>query len=70
MDTTVIVFQEDCILAAKGKDRAYPLISRVRRIPLPGTGDTFARWIQALSLLDPEWKAEPVRLVLPTSIPA
>ena len=70
MDTTVIVFQEDCILAAKGKDRAYPLISRVRRIPLPGTGDTFARWIQALSLLDPEWKAEPVRLVLPAGMSA
>lgn len=38
MDTTVIVFQEDCILAAKGKDGAYPLSpgSGASRCPVPG----------------------------------
>ena len=68
MAETVIVFQEDCILAARGKEGVYPLLSHVKRIPLSGAGDSFARWGQALSCLDPEWKARPVRLVLPAGM--
>ncbi len=68
MAETVVVFQEDCILAARGKEGLYPHLSHVKRIPLLGTGDSFARWAKALSSLDPEWKARPVRLVLPAGM--
>lgn len=70
MSTTVIVFQEDCILAAVGKEGAEPALTRTRRVKLPGLGDAFARWEQALLELGPEWMAEPVRLVLPASMSA
>ncbi|MCI8597919.1 MAG: hypothetical protein HFJ10_05695 [Lachnospiraceae bacterium] len=65
---TVIVFQEDCILVAIGREGAYPGLSKVKRIPLSGTGDTFDRWEQALTELAPIWKAEQARLVLPASM--
>lgn len=68
MSTTVIVFQEDCILAAMGKEGAFPVLSQVKRIGLPGSGDAFAGWEQALMELPPVWKAEPVCLVLPAGM--
>ena len=68
MSRTVIVFQEDCILAAGGKEGKYPALSWVEKIPASGQGDGFDRWKQALIDLEPEKKAEPVRLVLPDNL--
>lgn len=68
MSTTVIVFQEDCILAAMGKEGASPALARTKRIEVSGTGDAFERWEQALSELEPDWGAEPVGLVLPAGM--
>ena len=68
MSTTVIVFEEDCILASMGKEGTFPVLSQVRRIDLSGPGDSFARWEQALKELDAVWKAEPINLVLPASM--
>lgn len=65
---TVIVFQEDCILAAMGTEGALPSLTRVKRIDLSGTGDAFDRWEQALQNLDSLWKEEPVSLVLPADM--
>lgn len=68
MSQTVIVFEEDCILAAAGREGRNPVVSEVRRIELQGQGDTFARWQQALNRLKTEWKADKVRLVLPANL--
>lgn len=68
MSRTVIVFQEDCILAAAGREGKYPGITRAERIRLQGQGDSFERWQQALRGLSAEWKTEPVHLVLPANL--
>lgn len=70
MSTTVIVFQEDCILAAMGKEGAVPVLTRAERVRLTGAGDAFAGWEQALLALGERWKEEPVRLVLPAGMSA
>lgn len=66
--TTVIVFQEDCILAAMGKEGIAPVLTQTKRIALQGSTDVFARWEQALMALGPEWKAQAVRVVLPVGM--
>ncbi len=68
MSRTVIVFLEDCILAAAGREGKYPGLTRVERIRLQGQGDSFERWQQALGGLSAEWKAEPVHLVFPVNL--
>lgn len=68
MSQTVIVFEEDCILAAAGREGRNPAVSEVRRIELQGQGDSFARWQQALNRLKTEWKTEQARLVLPANL--
>lgn len=68
MSRTVIVFLEDCILAAAGREGRYPGLTRVERIRLQGQGDSFERWQQALKGLSAEWKAGPVHLVLPVNL--
>lgn len=68
MSTTVIVFQENCILAAMGKEGSYPALFQVKRIGLTGTEDSFSRWSKGLSELNPEWQRDPVHLVLPAGM--
>lgn len=68
MSQTVVVFQEDCILAAAGREGKYPVLTNVKRIELQGQGDSFDRWQQALVKLRMEWKPEQVRLVLPANL--
>lgn len=68
MSRTVIVFQEDCILVAEGKEGKYPVLSWVKKINVSGQGNAFSRWKQALLELEPESRAEPVRLVLPGNL--
>lgn len=68
MSQTVLVFEEDCILAAVGREGKQPVITKARRLELRGQGDTFHRWQQALEGLEQEWKQEPARLVLPANL--
>lgn len=68
MSQTVIVLEEDCILAAMGREGKQPAITKAKRLELRGQGDAFGRWQQALEGLEQEWKQEPVRLVLPANL--
>lgn len=68
MSRTVIVFLEDCILAAAGKEGRNPKLLRLKRIKLTGQGDSFERWKQALTGLSAEWKTRQVQLVLPVGM--
>ena len=68
MSQTVIVFREDCILAAEGREGKNPVLTKVKRIALQGFGDSFVRWQQALTDLKKEWKTEQARLVLPAGM--
>lgn len=70
MNQTVIVFREDCILAAAGREGKNPALTRVKRIDLQGFGDSFARWQDALAQLKETWKPGPARLVLPADMSA
>lgn len=68
MGQTVIVFQEDCILTAAGREGKYPAITEVERFDLQGQGDSFDRWRQALERLAERKKPEQARLVLPAGL--
>ncbi len=68
MSQTVIVFSEDCILAASGKEGKFPVLSGVKRIGLQMQGDSFERWGQALKELPAEWKSGQAHLVLPVGM--
>lgn len=68
MSRTVMVFLEDCILAASGREGRCPVLSGVKRIGLKMQGDSFERWGQALKELPGEWKTGPVHLVLPAGM--
>lgn len=68
MSQTVIVFQEDCILTAAGREGKYPTITEVERFELQGQGDSFDRWRQALERLVSRKKPEQARLVLPAGL--
>ena len=70
MNQTVIVFQEDCILAAAGREGKNPVLTRAERIDLQGFGDSFARWQDALVTIREKWNPGPVRLVLPADMSA
>ncbi len=68
MSQTVIVFSEDCILAAAGREGRYPVITKAERVRCQGQGDFFERWQQALMSLSAQWKSEPALLVLPVNM--
>jgi len=69
MSQTVIVFQDENILAAGGREGAKPQIQEVCRIELSGYGDPFARWKNGLErLLEKVEHLKKVRLVLPASM--
>ena len=44
MSDTVIVLQDECILAAEGKAGKSPKIQKVERIPIDVFGDPFEQW--------------------------
>ncbi len=67
MSDTVIVLQEDCILAATGKSGRKPRITNTNRLELSFRGELFEQWKEALTI----WKGEsyqggPIKLVLPS----
>ena len=68
MGQTVIVFQEDCILTAAGREGKYPTITEAERFDLQGQGDSFERWRQALERLAAKQKPLQARLVLPAGL--
>lgn len=70
MSQAIIVFQEDCILAAMGKEGKYPSFSRLKRLELQSQGDSFERWEKALVRLKEDWgiEKEKARLVLPAGL--
>lgn len=67
MSDTVIVIQEECILAASGKAGAQPQISQVERIPLGMAGTASEVWREALRKYMENHDPERVKLVLPTA---
>lgn len=68
MSQTVIVLEEDCILASWGKEGKHPSILRAKEQRLRGRGDVFERWQKGLEELGQEWRQGPVTLVLPASL--
>lgn len=68
MDQTVIIFHDEEILAATGKEGKKPVIRAVYREELEGQGDAFARWGEGLKKLQKKIGSYPVKLVLPTQM--
>ncbi|XCP86783.1 hypothetical protein ABXS75_08325 [Roseburia hominis] len=69
MSQTVIVFQDEAILAAGGREGVKPQIQEIYKIELSGYGDPFARWRSGLALLrERAGELNKVRLVLPSSM--
>ena len=67
MSDTVIILQDECILAAEGKEGRTPKVSKVRRIPVEGYGEPMEQWKQALIKYNEAYHPERVKLVLPVN---
>ena len=68
MSQNVIIFQEDCILAAKGREGVMPSLDAVKKVDLQGLGDEYERWFQALGRLNKEFRIESAKIVLPANL--
>ena len=70
MSQTVVVFQDENILVASGKEGLKPQIQSTYKIELGGGyGDPFVRWRSGLErLTEEEEELKKVRLVLPSSM--
>ncbi len=67
MSDTVIVLQEDCILAANGKFGNKPRISLTNRMELSFRGELIDQWKEALTLWKGTgYKGGTIKLVLPS----
>ena len=67
MSDTVIVLQEECILAASGKAGRRPRISRTDMIPTEVHTDPFEQWKRALLAYKAKGHPGSVKLVLPSN---
>lgn len=67
MSDTVIVLQEECILAASGKAGRKPKISRTDIIPTEVHTDPFEQWKRALLAYKAKEHPGAVKLVLPST---
>ena len=67
MSDTVIVLQEECILAASGKAGRRPKISRTDMIPTEVHTDPFEQWKRALLAYKAKEHPGSVKLVLPSN---
>ena len=67
MSDTVIILQDECIIAATGKEGRVPKIGNVERIPLEGYGEMAELWKAALIKYMQLHKPSQVKLVLPAS---
>lgn len=68
MSRTVLVFEEEAILAAAGQEGRMPHIRQAERILLTGYGDSFSRWKEALAGLRGKMDLSQVRLILPSTM--
>lgn len=68
MSRTVLVFEEEAILAAAGQEGKSPHIRQVERVVLTGYGDAFSRWREGLAQLKGKMDLSEVRLVLPSTM--
>lgn len=67
MSDTVLVLQDESILAATGKMGRAPKIENICRIPVEGYGDAFRQWKEALIKYNQQYHPDSVKLVLPAS---
>lgn len=67
MSDTVIILQDECIIAATGKEGRIPKIGNVERIPVEGYGETVELWKTALTKYMQLHQPTQVKLVLPAS---
>lgn len=67
MSDAVIVLREECILAAEGRAGRIPKITKARRIPIEGFGNTMEQWKKALATCMESLQAAEVKLVIPVS---
>ena len=67
MSDTVILLQEDCILAASGKEGKAPLVQKIHQIPIEGYGDPIDQWKEALMEYQQRYQPDKVKLILPGS---
>lgn len=68
MSRTVLVFEEEAILAAAGQEGRKPHIRQVERVLLTGYGDSFSRWKEGLAGLRGKLDLSRVRLILPSTM--
>lgn len=68
MSRTVLVFEEEAILAAAGQEGKSPHIRQVERVVLTGYGDAFSRWREGLAQLKGKMDLSEVRLILPSTM--
>jgi len=68
MERCVVVFHEEEILVARGREGAEPRIKALYRAEPEGYGDSFERWKEGLRELSPKIGDMPVRLVLPAAM--
>lgn len=67
MSDTVIILQDECILAAEGKAGKTPKIQSVERIPIDSFADQFEQWKLAVSQYKQKKNPSQIKLVLPAS---
>lgn len=67
MSDTILVLQDESILAATGKMGRTPKVENVLRIPIEGYGDAFGQWKEALIKYNQQYHPDSVKLVLPAS---
>lgn len=67
MSDTVILLQEDGILAASGKEGKMPLVQKIHQIPIEGYGDPVDQWKEVLLEYKQKYQPEKVKLILPGS---
>lgn len=68
MSQTVIVLRDASVLAVSGQEGKSPRLQTVVRVPVPGFGEPYERWKNALAALKKEIAPGPVRVVLPESL--
>ena len=67
MSDTVIILQDECILAAEGKAGRTPVVQAVERIPIDSFADPFEQWKNAVIQYKQRRNPSQLRLVLPAS---
>lgn len=67
MSDSVIILQDECVLAAEGKAGRTPRVQYVERIPIDSFADPFEQWKNAVTLYKQKRNPSQIKLVLPAS---